>query len=184
MSKFFSLWAGVALILMVAQAADACTSIRIKTEDGLVFYARTMEGAVDYQSKVTVVPTGTVYHGTLPDNTPKGLTWTTKYGMVGMNAFGSPIMTDGMNEKGLAVGNLDFFIYADYQPFDPGKANITLSQYEVATWLLSTCATVAEVRQAMSKVRVVQGPKGNHRAPPFCGARRPGEFPGHGVRQG
>jgi len=159
MSKFFSLWAGVALTLMVAQAADACTSIRIKTEDGLVFYARTMEGAVDYQSKVTVIPKGTIYHGTLPDNTPKGLTWTVKYGLVGMNAYGSPLMTDGMNEMGLAVGNLFFPDYADYEPFDPGKANITLSQYEVATWLLSTCATVAEVRQAMSKVRVVQGPK-------------------------
>jgi choloylglycine hydrolase len=159
MSKFFSLVAGVALTLLVAQAADACTSIRIKTEDGLVFYARTMEGAVDYQSKVTVIPKGTIYHGTLPDNTPKGLTWTVKYGLVGMNAFGSPLMTDGMNEMGLAVGNLFFPDYADYEPFDPGKANITLSQYEVATWLLSTCATVAEVRQAMSKVRVVQGPK-------------------------
>jgi len=159
MKRFMARFCGLVLVLLSAQAADACTSIRIKTEDGLVFYARTMEGAVDYQSKVTVVPKGTIYHGTLPDNTPKGLTWTTKYGMVGMNAFGSPIMTDGMNEMGLAVGNLDFFIYADYEPFDPRKANITLAQYEVATWLLSSYATVAEVRQAMSKVRVVQGPK-------------------------
>ena len=159
MSKSLSFMGSLMLILFMAQAADACTSIRIKTEDGLVFYARSMEGAVDYQSKVTVVPKGTIYHGTLPDNSPKGLTWTVKYGLVGMNAFGSPLMTDGMNEMGLAVGNLFFPDYADYEPFDPGKANITLSQYEVATWLLSSYATVAEVRQAMSKVRVVQGPK-------------------------
>ena len=159
MSKFLSLLTWMLLALLFVQMADACTSIRIKTEDGLVFYARTMEGAVDYQSKVTVVPKGTIYHGTLPDNTPKGLTWTVKYGLVGMNAFGSPLMTDGLNEIGLAVGNLFFPDYAGYEPFDPGKANITLSQYEVATWLLSTCATVAEVRQAISKVQVVQGPK-------------------------
>ena len=159
MSKFLSLLTGMLLALLFVQMANACTSIRIKTEDGLVFYARTMEGAVDYQSKVTVVPKGTIYHGTLPDNTPKGLTWTVKYGLVGMNAFGSPLMTDGLNETGLAVGNLFFPDYAEYEPFDPGKANITLSQYEVATWLLSTCATVAEVRQAISKVQVVQGPK-------------------------
>ena len=159
MSKSLSFMGSLMLILFMAQAADACTSIRIKTEDGLVFYARSMEGAVDYQSKVTVVPKGTIYHGTLPDNSPKGLTWTVKYGLVGMNAFGSPLMTDGMNEMGLAVGNLFFPDYAGYEPFDPGKANITLSQFEVATWLLSTCATVAEVRQAMSQVRVVQGPK-------------------------
>ena len=159
MSKSLSFMGSLMLILFMAQAADACTSIRIKTEDGLVFYARSMEGAVDYQSKVTVVPKGTIYHGTLPDNSSKGLTWTVKYGLVGMNAFGSPLMTDGMNEMGLAVGNLFFPDYADYEPFDPGKANITLSQYEVATWLLSSYATVAEVRQAMSEVRVVQGPK-------------------------
>jgi len=159
MSKFLSLLTWMLLALLFVQMADACTSIRIKTEDGLVFYARTMEGAVDYQSKVTVVPKGTIYHGTLPDNTPKGLTWTVKYGLVGMNAFGSPLMTDGLNEIGLAVRNLFFPDYAGYEPFDPGKANITLSQYEVATWLLSTCATVAEVRQAISKVQVVQGPK-------------------------
>jgi choloylglycine hydrolase len=159
MSKFLSLLAGMLLALWSVHLADACTSIRIKTEDGLVFYARTMEGAIDYQSQVTVVPKGTIYHGTLPDNTPKGLTWTVKYGLVGMNAFGSPLMTDGMNEMGLAVGNLFFPDYAEYEPFDPGKANITLSQYEVATWLLSTCATVAEVRQAMSTVQVVQGPQ-------------------------
>jgi choloylglycine hydrolase len=159
MSKFLSLLTWMLLALLFVQMADACTSIRIKTEDGLVFYARTMEGAIDYQSKVTVVPKGTIYHGTLPGNTPKGLTWTVKYGLVGMNAFGSPLMTDGLNEMGLAVGNLFFPDYAEYEPFDPGKANITLSQYEVATWLLSTCATVAEVRQAISKVQVVQGPK-------------------------
>jgi choloylglycine hydrolase len=159
MSKFLSLLTGMLLALLFVQMAGACTSIRIKTEDGLVFYARTMEGAIDYQSKVTVVPKRTIYHGTLPDNTPKGLTWTVKYGLVGMNAFGSPLMTDGLNEMGLAVGNLFFPDYAEYEPFDPGKANSTLSQYEVATWLLSTCATVAEVRQAISKVQVVQGPK-------------------------
>lgn len=165
MKRLISLLFVLALVLGMTQAPEACTSIRIKTMDGLVFYARTMEGAVDYQSKVTIVPKGTIYHGTLPDNTPRGLTWTVKYGLVGMNAFGSPLMTDGMNEKGLAVGNLFFPDYAAYQPFDRGKANITLAQYEVATWLLSTCATVAEVRQAMGKVRVVQGPKEAYYAP-------------------
>ena len=119
MSKSLSFMGFLVLILFMVQAADACTSIRIKTEDGLVFYARTMEGAIDYQSQVTVVPKGTIYHGTLPDNSPKGLTWTVKYGLVGMNAWGSPLMTDGMNEKGLAVGNLFFPDYAELRALRP-----------------------------------------------------------------
>ena len=105
-----------------------------------------------------MIPQGTVYHGTLPDNTPKGLTWTTKYGMVGMTAFKMPLFSDGLNEKGLVVANLMFPGYAQYESFDPGKANITLAHFEVATWLLSNFATVAEVRQAIGKVRVCEGP--------------------------
>jgi len=159
MKRFIPLLCGLALVLGVTQAPEACTSIRIKTADGLVFYARTMEGGVNFQSQVTVIPKGTAFQGTLPDNTAKGLRWTVKYGLVGMNAFGQPLLTDGINEMGLAVGNLLFPGYADYEPFDPRKANITLAQYEVATWLLSNFATAAEVRQALGKVRVVQGPK-------------------------
>ena len=100
MKRFILLWCGLALILGVTQTSDACTSIRIKTEDGLVFYARTFEGGVDFQNGLAVVPKGTVYHGTLPDNTPKGLKWTTKYGIVGMTAFKMPLFSDGLNEKG------------------------------------------------------------------------------------
>ena len=37
------------------QAADSCTSLRIKTGDGLVFYARTMEFG-NFKSSVSVVP--------------------------------------------------------------------------------------------------------------------------------
>ncbi len=158
MKRFISICCGLMLVLGMIQAGDACTSIRIKTADGLVFYARTMEGGFDFHSQVTVIPQGTAFQGTLPDNTSKGLKWTAKYGVVGMNAFGQPLLSDGINEKGLTVGNLLFPGYAGYQPFDPQKANITLTQYEVATWLLSNYATVAEVRQALGQVRVVQGP--------------------------
>ncbi len=158
MKRLISLWCGLALVLGVTQATEACTSIRIKTEDGLVFYARTFEGGVDFQNGLAVVPKGTVYHGALPDNTSKGLTWTTKYGIVGMTAFKMPLFSDGLNEKGLVVGNLMFPGYAEYESFDPGKANITLAHFELATWLLSNFATVAEVRQAIGKVRVCEGP--------------------------
>jgi choloylglycine hydrolase len=159
MKRLFSLLCVLALLLGSAQVPEACTSIRIKTADGLVFYARTMEGAIEFQSRLTIIPKGSAFQGTLPDNIPKGMKWTAKYGVVGMNAFGRPLLTDGLNEMGLAVGSLFLPGYADYQPFEAGKANVTLAQYEVNTWLLSSFATVAEVRQAIGQVRVVQGPK-------------------------
>jgi choloylglycine hydrolase len=158
MKRFILLWCGLGLILGLAQTGDACTSIRIKTEDGLVFYARTFEGGVDFQNGLAVIPKGTVYQGTLPDNTPKGIKWTTKYGMVGMTAFKMPLFSDGLNEQGLVVANLMFPGYAGYESFDPGKASTTIAHFELATYLLSNFATVAEVRQAMGKVRVCEGP--------------------------
>lgn len=158
MKRFVSLFCALALFLGVAQASEACTSIRIKTADGLVFYARTFEGGVDFQNGLAVIPKGTAYQGTLPDNTSKGLKWTTKYGMVGMTAFKMPLFSDGLNEQGLVVANLMFPGYAQYESFDPGKANVTLAHFELATWLLSSFATVAEVRQALDKVRICEGP--------------------------
>ena len=83
--------------------ADACTSIRIKTTDGLVFYARTLEGQ-SYGSTISVIPKGTEYIGTLPDGKQEGARWTTKYGIVGMNAMNLPMVIDGINEKGLSWG--------------------------------------------------------------------------------
>jgi choloylglycine hydrolase len=157
MKRLFSLGWALMLVLALLQTSDACTSIQIKTQDGLVFYARNMEGGVDLGSILYVVPKGTAYQGTLPDNTPKGLKWTAKYGVVGVGTAAGPVLNDGINELGLAVGTLFLPDYAEYETFDPGKAAITLAQYEVATWILSNFATVAEVRQALPKVRVVQG---------------------------
>ena len=157
MKSYITLLVCLALFMGLAQAGDACTGIRITTEDGLVFSSRTLEFGGPIPIKLLVVPKGTAYQGTLPDNTPKGLPWTTKYGQVIMGMFGTHLAVDGMNEKGLAAG---FFLlpgYAEFQPFDPQKAGVTLSHYEVVSWILSNFATVAEVRQAMGQVQVCKG---------------------------
>ncbi|WP_300158355.1 choloylglycine hydrolase family protein [Solidesulfovibrio sp.] len=138
--------------------AEACTSFRLKTTDGAVVYARTMEYAQDLHPGVTVAPKGTPFVGTLPDGSAKGLAFPAKYGFVGMNSFGTPVNIDGVNEKGLAAGGLLFPGYAGYQPFEPAEAGKTIAQFDVINWILSQFATVAEVRQGLAGVRVCQGP--------------------------
>jgi choloylglycine hydrolase len=138
--------------------APACTSIRIKTADGLVFYARTMEYAVLLHSGVSVVPRGTEFVGTLPDGSSNGRRWRAKYAFVGMNAYGLPVLIDGFNEKGLIVGGLVFPSYTGYQPFDPAASDRTIAQYEIPNLLLANYATVAEVRSGLGATRVCQGP--------------------------
>lgn len=141
-----------------ALPADACTSIRLKTTDGCVVYARTMEYGQDLGSNVLIIPKGVALVGTLPDGSAKGLRYTAKYGAVGMNAFGSTIVSDGMNEKGLVVGALLFPGYAGYQPSSSLESDNTLAQFDLPGWLLAQCASVAEVRREIAKVRVSQGP--------------------------
>ncbi|MHC1790716.1 linear amide C-N hydrolase [Solidesulfovibrio sp.] len=141
-----------------ALPADACTSIRLKTTDGGVVYARTMEYGQNLGSNILIVPKGVDMVGTLPSGAVKGLRFKTKYGSVGMNAFGSTILSDGMNEKGLVVGALLFPGYAGYEPYSPARSGSTLAQFDLPGWLLAQCASVADVRREIAKVRVSQGP--------------------------
>lgn len=154
-------WAVLAACLLVLSSlapAGACTSLRLKTTDGDVIYARTMEYAVDLHAGVTVAPKGTPFVGTLPDGTQKGLAFPAKYGFIGVNSFGIPVNIDGINEKGLVAGGLLFPGFAAYQPFVPGEAAKTIAQFDVVNWLLSQFATVAEVKKGLAGVRICQGP--------------------------
>ena len=148
----------LATILLSQSSVFACTSLRIKTTEGMIFYARTMEGEWTLHTVLGVVPKGTAYRGTLPDGTSKGVSWKNKYAFVGMFDFGLPLASDGMNEKGLVVGELFLPGYAAYEPYEASKAGKTLAQFEYGTWLLSNFASVAEVRKGFRNVRVSQGP--------------------------
>lgn len=133
----------------------ACTGITLKAEDGAVVYGRTMEwGSFDLHSRLVVVPRGHKYAGHTPDGKP-GFSWQAKYGMVGLDAVGKDMLVDGMNEKGLALGLFYHPGFADYQVYNPADAGKSMAPTDVGQYLLSTCATVREVRAALAGVRVV-----------------------------
>ncbi len=148
----------LALLALVALAAHrpaaACTAFQIKSRDGAWVYFRSMEFGFPFQSQVLVVPRGTGYTGTAP-GPAAGLKWTSRYGLVGANqSVAKTMVSDGMNERGLVVGMLLFPRYAQYPAADPAKTDRTLASWEVATWLLSTCADVADARQALTDGRI------------------------------
>jgi choloylglycine hydrolase len=149
----------IAVFFVYACEAGACTSFRISTTDGNVFYARTMEGDTTYGASISIVPAGTEYAGTLPDGKQEGLKWTSKYGFTGMNNATLPVITDGINEKGLVVGMLMFPGYAGYQEFKKENAQKTIAQFEFATWALSNFATADEVKAAVGGIRVCESGK-------------------------
>src|SRR5213080_5264581 len=92
---------------LLANAVHGCTGIRLIAEDGTVIHARTMEFAIDIHSDVMMVPRGYARTGTTPDG-KEGLKWKAKYASVGLNGVGLPVLSDGVNEKGLAAGTFYF----------------------------------------------------------------------------
>ena len=133
--------------------SEACTSMVLPTTDNGRIYGRTMEFAFDMKSQMIALPEHFKLQGTGPEG-QTGLAWTGKYAVIGMNAFGLPVMLDGMNEKGLAGGILYFPGMAKYAPWDPARHENTLAPWEVLTWALTNFATVAEVKEALKDIRV------------------------------
>lgn len=134
--------------------AQACTSFLLRTSDGGSVYGRTMEFGFQLDSKAVVIPRAHALAATGPDGKP-GRAWTSTYAAVGLNAFGEPVLTDGMNEKGLAGGILYFPDYVGYtEAFtaDPAKA---MAPWDFLTYALTSFATVAEVKAAMDGVQIV-----------------------------
>ncbi len=144
-----------ACVTFLATAAHACTGITLRAEDGAVVYGRTMEwGSFDLESRVVIVPRGTQITGQTPDQKP-GKTWSTTYGVVGLDAVGKDVIADGINEKGLTVGEFYHPGTAKYPAYDPATAAESMSALDVGLYLLSQCATVDEVRAALQSIRVV-----------------------------
>jgi choloylglycine hydrolase len=148
----FSLAIGM-LISSLVTPASACTGIRVTASDGTVIQARTLEFGMPLDSAAIVVPRGYSRTGSTPDGVP-GMKWTAKYASVGANAFGLPVMLNGVNEKGLAVGLFYFPDMAEYMPYDAKDANQTLSAVELGAYILDNFATLDEVREGVNKVVV------------------------------
>ncbi len=127
--------------------------IELIAVDGTVVRARTLEFGIDLKSNVILVPRGYARTGTTPDGKP-GKTWTAKYASLGANALGMPILIDGLNERGLAVGLFYFPTTAKYQPYAAGDADKTVAPWELGSYILENFATVEEVRANLPNIIV------------------------------
>ncbi|MFO0917633.1 MAG: choloylglycine hydrolase family protein [Planctomycetaceae bacterium] len=133
--------------------SSACTGITIKPKDGSVVFARTLEFAADLKSNVIVVPRGRESVGTAPGNQP-GLRWKNKYAAVGANAFGLPVIIDGLNDQGLHVGLFYFPGFAKYQQVTAQDSGKALAPWELGSYLLGTCRDINEATAAAKGVLV------------------------------
>ena len=151
MKRYVTILSGAVISLFAWQTAQACTGIRLTAKDGAVVVARTLEFGADLQSKVLVYPAGTAVTGSLPNNA-SGISFTTKYGIVGANAFGLPMVVDGLNDQGLYVGEFFFPGSAGYTDVTPENASHAMAGYQYSMWILGNFSSVAEVKSAYDQV--------------------------------
>jgi choloylglycine hydrolase len=150
----------LALTLSFALAAPvwthACTGISLRSEDGAVIAARTVEWAVGdaHHDTLVLFPRNQEFTGLTPEG-ENGLKWNGKHGFVSLMAYGQEYGPDGMNEAGLYVGMYYFPGFASFQAYDSAKTGQSLSVGDFMRWLLSSFKTVAEVRANLDQVCVV-----------------------------
>jgi choloylglycine hydrolase len=126
----------IAAFVLATNPVEACTGISLKALDGAAIRGRTMEFGVPMDSDVIVIPQGTPMTGTLPDGS-KGISYSTKYAMIGANGAGLPIVIDGLNEQGLSFGAFYFPGFAGYAQATAENSGRSLASFEFGNW--SSC---------------------------------------------
>jgi choloylglycine hydrolase len=154
-NRFLSCSIGVALSIFQAPAS-ACTGISLRSADGGIIVARTVEWALGdaKHNQVVIFPRGKVFRAQTPDGL-NGMSWKGRFGLVSVAAYDQPFGPDAMNESGLYVGAYYFPGYADYKPYDSSHADRSMSVGDFMQWMLSSFETVEEVRKHIGNVLVV-----------------------------
>ena len=147
----------IAVLVFATTPGVACTGISLKAKDGSAVRGRTLEFGFPMRSSVIVLPAGKELSGTLPDGS-KGLTYTSRYGMVGANALGLTAILDGINDQGLSVGLFYFPGYAKYAPVTAENAKHAMAPHEFGVWVLANFASVDEVKKAVQTIAIVPTP--------------------------
>lgn len=154
-SKLSNFLLATAAIAAVATPVDACTGITLKSQDGSTITARTVEWAVSVMNTFYVIVPRNENFTSLTPLGKNGMKFTSKYGYVGVAVEQKEFIVEGMNEKGLMAGLFYFPNYGKYLPFEETYKDITLSDFQLVSFVLGECSTVDEVKEAIRKVRVV-----------------------------
>lgn len=132
-----------------------CTNFKVPIAvDGSVVVGRSLDYPASMGFQLCVIPKGIQRTARADEGAPATKMWTTRHGVVGVAVDGADAaIVDGMNDAGLSAHLLymvgGFFHAADFK----GDGS-DVSQLELASYLLSTCATIDEVRAALDEVNV------------------------------
>lgn len=129
-----------------------------------------MPGVIE--QSVYVLPVNQSWPLTTPPSdypTPTTLTWSSKFGFVGIAPSGSswqtlPTFNDGINTAGLSVGALWLAPGTDYPSPPPPSAkpaNNQVSFLDFPAWILGNFGSVKDFLNGLTQILVVGPPQGN-----------------------
>lgn len=84
-----------------------------------------------------------------------GLSFTAKYGTVGLTVVQREFIAEGINEAGLSAGLFFFPASGATTPTIRRRAAARSPILQVVAWILTQCASIDEVKEAIASVRVV-----------------------------
>ena len=121
-----------------------CTAATYQTKN--TYFGRNLDYEFSYGEEAVIIPRN------FPFNFREVGTLNSHYAIIGIAYVpdGTPLLYDGINEKGLGVAGLNFVGNAVYNEHVDGKDNI--AQFEFLDWILSQCATVAEAKTLLAKM--------------------------------
>jgi choloylglycine hydrolase len=147
MNQYFLIY-----FLLLINALDACTGIKLIAKDGSIVHGRTLEFGLPIESSIAIIPRGYRFVGTTPLGA--GLDYTVKYAVVGAVLFDDIAVLDGINEKGLAVGTFFFPGFAEYASITNENQAWALSPSEFPHWIITQFGSVDEVKNALNNVLI------------------------------
>ncbi len=136
-------------------ASVACTGISLTAADGSYIQARTIEWAYGaLKSEYVIIPRGEQLQSFTPTGT-NGMKFRARYGVVGLAVVEKEFIAEGINEAGLSAGLFFFPRYGSYESYESIDNSRTLADLQVVQWMLTQCATIDEVMEAVKHVRIV-----------------------------
>lgn len=154
-TKLSVLLLAVASSFLYPLAVKSCTGITLKSKGNTTIVARTIEwGGSNLNSQYVIVPRGHTQQSYIPGGIG-GMTFTSRYGYVGLAVEQKDFVAEGLNEAGLSAGLFYFPNYGKYENYDTTKKDKSIADLQLVSWLLGECKTVDEIKEAVKKVTVI-----------------------------
>lgn len=142
-------------MLNASLPTNACTGITLTSQDSTTIVARTIEwGGSDLNSQYIIVPRGYTMHSLTPDGN-KGMTFTARYGYVGLAVEQKDFIAEGINEAGLSAGLFYFPNYGEYETYNPAQKDTSIADLQLVAWILGECATLEEVTEKVNEAHII-----------------------------